>query len=435
MTDEATARPRTTGFTLVEMVVATALAATILVSLGAATRLFSEQAEAVREREDHELDLAVTEITGAARQAWAVQMNSATDVSVADPLGNVTRYYMDAKQLKVRRPSGVVGVLASDLTSATFTVDTKQRLRDATPTSDYGTIWSSSVPAGTPDTIEIHDGQALAIGFHAPVAAPDAFNGVPGVTEEMIRATLGRLLMPVSFLDGSPMEFCHLHAPGPPHNPSHPSDTGLLTLTLYEAVVPGDARPHGAPLASTTLPTTALPAATWTWWDYHLDNPVVAPEVIDPPTGVAWGWWTDHPQVQLAVSAPMIEAPMDLSGLASVIKPGRGYTLLIEVDGYDYVSVRAIPLGAAEGSGVALRSSPGGAFTPQPMRVMASLEGTRLYTQTQARDVVSRITVNLATDAGNSMTGSAVVDGQIAAPDPWLGSVPGEAAGLVTPGS
>jgi hypothetical protein len=164
-------------------------------------------------------------------------------------------------------------------------------------------------------------------------------------------------------------------------------------------------------------------------------TPVTPPEIIDPPAGVAWGWWLDNPQVELVVDeSPAIDVPVDLVPLGATLRPGRGYALVLRVSGVDFVNVEAFPLASTADSNVAFRAAGAGAFVTQPLAVPLRLEGVRRWTQTAAHEMVGRVTTTIVMQDGTRVSGTASVLAQTAVADAWSGPVPGAPPALALAG-
>ncbi|HZL98731.1 MAG TPA: prepilin-type N-terminal cleavage/methylation domain-containing protein [Planctomycetota bacterium] len=423
------------GFSLIELLVAMALGALLLTGLANVARVFDESVREVRDEDDRGLEEALVGITDAVRTAWLVERPSASRLELVDALGRRTAYEKQGARLVVTRPSGATGVVLGNLATVAFDAGTTRRHAEAAPHVRYETLWSVPPPVGTPTSVTVHGGEELAVGFSLPTAAPAALHAVAGVEEQVLDASLDRLVVALSYFDGSPPEFCHLHASGPPHTPSHTSGSSSLAVDLHESRVPGDARPYGVSLASVAVPTPALPAASYQWIDVNTSLGVTPPEIIDPPAGVAWGWWDANPQVVLEVtSAPSLDIPVDLVPMSRTIEPGRGHALVLRVAGVDHVAVEAYPLPSTAGSNVAFRASGSPDFVPLPLVVPFRVEGLRRCTQTTPHYVISRVTVTLALQDGRRVSGSAVVAAQSAVADAWSGPVPGSLPDLLLAG-
>jgi prepilin-type N-terminal cleavage/methylation domain-containing protein len=423
------------GFSLVELLLATVIGSLLLIGLANSARLFGEQVSHVQDAADARLEQALVSVTDAVSAGWRVQRPSATRLEVTDALGRTTVYEQQGSDLVVTRPSGASGALLAGVASVDFATRQTRRYVEAAPRVGYAAFWTRDPPAGPPTTLTIHGGEAVAIGFSIPADAPPSVDTLADVEEEFLDATLDRLVLALSFFDGSSKEFCHLHASGPPHDSNHATGTASLAVDVYESRAPGDARPWGPVLGTADVPTPALPPATYTWLNMATSTPVTPPEVIDPPAGVAWGWWDDNPQVELVVDeAPAIDVPVDLVPLGATIRPGRGYALVLRVSGVDYVNIEAYPLASTADSNVAFRASGPGAFVTQPLAVPLRLEGVRRWTQTGAHEMVSRVTTTIVMQDGTRVSGTASVLAQTAVADAWSGPVPGAPPALALAG-
>jgi len=421
-------RSRTTaGFSLIEMLIATSIGAGLMVSLAAMAHLFTAQVTEAGSG-DLKMEQAVATLSQQVRTAWAVAGPAADQLQLHDPFGNVTEYFVEDDALKVLRPSGAEGTLLSGVQSVNFALRTTSRLRESTPQTAVQTFWSSPANAGAPSMLTLTNGQSIAVGFTMPVAAGSSFNHVDGIAEQVKTTTPTRLLLPVAWLDASNKSFCHLHA-SQPHSPNHASGQGTLTIDLYEARVPGDGRPLGTRLGTTTVTTGTLPTSSYQWWDTKTNT------AASPPAGVAWGWWSGHPEVVLKVNTSPSQAAISISGLNATLLPGRAYTLVLTLNGWDEISVQTRPLSSSKLSGVALKTSSGGSWSPQAKTVTCSLEGNQTITQTSAAAVVTGVTMSVQMQDGRTATGAANVAGQLAVDDPWLGALPGELPDLELAGS
>ncbi len=415
------------GFSLIELLIATSIGAGLMVSLAAMAHLCTAQV-AEAEGGDLRMEQAVATLSQGVRTAWAVSGPSADQLQLHDPFGRVTEYFVEDHALKVLRPSGAEGTLLPDVASVSFDLRTTARLRESTPQTAVQTFWTSPANTGTASMLTLTSGQSLALGFIMPVAAQSSFNHVGGVTEQVRSTTPTRLLLPVAWLDASNKSFCHLHAKQP-HSPNHSSGAGTLSIELYEARVPGDARPLGSRLGTVTVTTGTLPTCAYQWWDTKTN------QAASPPAGVAWGWWDGHPEVVLKVNTAPSQAAISIAGLSATLLPGRAYTLVLTLNGWDEISVQTRPLSSSRLSGVALKTSSGASWSPQATTVTCSLEGNQTITQTTATAVVTGVTMNVQMQDGRSATGAANVAGQLAVDDPWLGALPGELPMLTLAGS
>ncbi len=424
------------GFSLVEMLVALSIGALIVVSLTHAMQVFSANVEAVRAEPDTDLEEAVTLVTDEVRRAWYVEQPSANQIDIFDPYGNRTSYFKDGSQLKVRRPSGQVGVMLEDVQDVDFSVDTITRLRDDTPVDSYGTVWATTVPPGDPEPLVVPPGDCIAIGFMAPLDAPAEMDVVANVEEELLEATLGQLQLKVAqLIDGTP------------------TVGGDLAVMLFEARAPGEGQPFGDPLATMSIPLDTLPPAVWSAIDLEPTLPPSGKKgkkkvaVCHIPPGNPGNAHTiyissnavnphlahgdilgDCAEVlpEMHLEAPTLAVPIDLGSLGVKIQPGRAYSVVLAVQGDRSIVVNTIPNAAAERSGVAYQLSHAGVFESKAISLPCTIQGTRSYTQTRSVPVITRVTLDADLVDGRTIAGSAIVTGQTAVRNPWLGAVPGE---------
>src|SRR6185436_3678082 len=229
--------PGAQGFTLLELLLAVALGALLLTGLANSARVFDECVREVRDEDDNRLEESLVAITDAVRTAWLVERPSATRLDLTDALGRKTVFRKSGSTLTVTRPSGATGVVIPDLASLSFDVATTRRYAEATPRTRYETWWTSPAPVGAPTMLTLHGGDALALGLNVGTAAPVAVNTVAGVSEQVLDASIDRLVVALTYFDGSRPEFCHLHSTGPPHNPNHTAGSSSLAVDLFESRV------------------------------------------------------------------------------------------------------------------------------------------------------------------------------------------------------
>ncbi len=421
---------RAAGFSLVELLVATALGSLLMTALVLAADLFGQQVEAVHEETDHSLEEALFSVTEAVRHGWTVEREALDQLAVHDPYGRTTRFLLDAGSLQVQRPSGASGALLTGVADLAFGIDTMPRYREDDPVTLGGTLWSSqgtSVP-GTGGALSIHTldqpGAAVSLGFTLDTDAPSSVQTVTGVDEQLLEATPAELFMVLSRVDATGPAFCHVHAVHvDPHTCFFEAPT--VRFALHEARAPGDPRPDGPALASFVLGTSSLPTDAHQWIDTVSGQPVV------PPAGPDLAWWESHPEVQLAVASQASASTLvDLSALASGVEPGRAYAVVVTNLGHDLIRLQSRALPAAEPTTVATRSADGEPFSAAALIVPRTLAGDRTFTQTLSVDVVTRVNVSMTTETGQAITGSASVIGQTTVTDPWLGAVPGQVPDL-----
>lgn len=223
-----------------------------------------------------------------------------------------------------------------------------------------------------------------------------------------------------------------------------------LVVELYEAVAPGDGRPVGPVLASTSFPVSALPGATWRWADWSefssaytlichippgspLDLNTQAVLAADLAGHLSHGDHTGpclsekvNPNTPVLVyDTPASTLTLDVSSAGMVIEPGRAYTFVVRVDGRGTLLLSGEAT-SSQTHGVVATAWGGGELERTTSQVERRVSGLLRVTQTQPTDVVSSVTLALTTGDGQRVMGSATVLGQVAVPNPWMGPVPGE---------
>jgi len=372
------ARPnaRQQGFTLPELLLASVLGAMLLTSLAVSTYGYTRNLDHLEEEAGiagQDADPALRRITRDIREAWWVEQVSPTHVNVADTLGALTEYYTEGSNLMVKRPNGDTGILYSNFTSISMEPTYMDRFREG-PTVSHDGIWYATTAAtGTPGTIAVASGEALAIAFSAPALPHD----VPGVapSEEQILGVQSSIFdLPVAWMGGS----------GEPK----------VKLTVYEGWAPGRGRPTGTALASVTLNGSSIPAAT--------------------KTGSVW----NVPATVLPVS------------LAATLSPGVGYTLLLEPLGNTNTLVVKQLVQAAFPADQILKKATGtnSPWVAQMSVVPLDVKGPWTATSTVITPVVTRVSISIFPAKRPLQQRSAVILSQSTSDDPWLGVVPGEIA-------
>jgi hypothetical protein len=344
----------------------------------------------------------LADLSDAVRHAWYADVPDPRHLILTDSQGGRTTYYTENGALTVNRPDGSKGVLSTQVASATFSALTMPRYREAATVQRGATVWSRSAPlVGLPQAYVLSPGERLTIGFMLAAAAPVA-GSVPAVQEQTVSASLGSFGIKASAV-----------APA----------SGSVTLRLFRARGPGDARPDGVALGQATLAASGLPAAVTTpiLVDLGLKN------TFTPTTTIGRGALAVTTTLTTLVLPPTVKVPIDLSGLGANVQPGYAYALQLDNTSGGHVAVEGYVLASAVLSGVTLASG-AGAATSQPVLIPASLDGIATMTRTTETAAPRNVLIELTTAAGDTVAGTVTVLGQEYAPDPWLGSVPSEAA-------
>lgn len=369
---------RTSGFTLYEVLLAGSLAAMLVTALAYATMQFAmgvthlEQKAGISDPEETALRMLTRDI----RQAWWAEVPDDETLHLADTEGNVTEYFRDGNLLKVRRPNGDEGTIYAGLTDLSIMAQTTDRNREGPPDL-YDTAWYTQTNVvSTAVALQVESGGVLALAFQTPVDDGD----VPGFSdggEQVLSLSPAVVNVPIAFVPGTAAEG--------------------VSISLYESRAPGSAVPYGDALDSLTVEGSSLPLAE------------------------ADGSGYEPPSATTAIS---------LSGFASSLVPGRGYTLLFAPTG-DAEAVfkarTAFPNSLSDD--VAVKDPiPGSSYVKLPLVVPYSLSGPFSITTTVDTPVVSSVSITIVPDIRPSQTRSASLLSQTVVEDPWYGVVPGETA-------
>lgn len=378
MTDSAHLRPRTaarreSGFTLPEMLLASVLGAMLLTSVAVSTFGFTHNLDYLETKAGvgSGIDPVLRRMTRDIREAWWVEKVGPSHLRIAAPDGALTEYWLSDGKLYLQRPNGDVGVVYSGLDGLTLDANQTLRKREATPVDSDG-VWYSSGAAATPVAIVVPASGHLAMGFVTPTV-PEEIPGGAAADEQILEVASSVVNVTVSYISGS--------------------GTKNFVAELYPSWAPGRARPDGSPIASVTLPRSALPVAT--------------------STGGVW----DIPTQSLAISLPV------------TLEPGVGYTLVLSATGSSQVVVRGgsvVP--AVDADEVALQSSLGGSWVVQPRMVPFTIQGPYQTSATTESQVINRVSMTAYPTGEQPQHRSASILSQSYTLDPWLGVVPGETA-------
>jgi len=392
-------KAREQAFTLIEILLAATLGALLLIATATTAGMFGTQLKALDSEQDSSLEESLTAIADDIRYAWWAEVPNSTTLTLSDPQGESTTYFFRKDKLIVLRPNGTQGYVLEGLQGGSFSAETMARYREGTPAVRGGTFWSAALPGGsTPAATVLEDKCKLAIGFTLASPSPVGTSLVAGITEQLLNAAPTSISLPIAAI--SPVG-------------------GTVTVTLYRARAPNDARPEGAALGSFTLNPSSLPVATSYVWDSKKKKKV------NVPNGPAWGWWKNKGHYSLVTTAPAANVTVDLGSLNATLVPGRAYTLQIAMSGTGGIAVATATTGTANNSGVAFDAA-GAGMNEAALRVACSLVGNMSVTEAISNTVVNRVAITLQGGDGTTVTGSVTLTGQGMATDQWLGVVPGE---------
>ncbi len=297
------------GFTVLELLVAAAISAMVLLALASSLQLFGDNLESVRVDADTGPEQAVALMTDMARYGWSVEQPDDDQLDVVDALGARTTFALDNGLLRITRPSGAHGTLLAGVSDFSIHAEPMRRLREDAPLFENRAWWEKTGPSL--DELTVESALPVALGFTMDSAVPDDFDTVADVDEHALSAYLSTLVLAIAYLpaippdpnepivgdDGNPnngngnkVDICH-SPPGTPdaahtlsvsvnavdahlaHGdtlgacevPPPPDPEALLVFELYEARAPDDARPVGPMLASTSVSSYALPSGSALW--------------------------------------------------------------------------------------------------------------------------------------------------------------------------
>lgn len=365
------------GFTLPEVLLASALGAILLTSLATASYTFTQTLAQL------EVDGGVTDpvvpvlgaITRAVREAWWIDLDANGNLMVADDDNAVTTYRFEDEEdtLFADYPSGKVTPILVDLASVTFEIEEDGRKREDTAVQ-VADVWASQGSFGIPVALQGDKNAELAFGF-----VPEVVVG----NEQRLAATLASITLPLAYI------------------PDDGSDN--VDVRIYESRAPGSGRTYGSALGSTSFDASdVLPQAV-----------VVEGGVGEPDTVVA--------------PSQMVTIPLSLPNLS--LEPGVGYVARFEFDGDSRLVVAAYPDGFESGVSPDVMKGDFSTWVLQPYAVPYEFAGTSTITATAQQDVVSRVTITIDPNGNRPpQARSATVLSQALAKDEWMGVVPGEVA-------
>jgi prepilin-type N-terminal cleavage/methylation domain-containing protein len=430
----ATARGRR-AFTLVEVLVASTLGAMLLLATAGSAGLFGRQVEYLQEEVDVSVDEALADVRRDLHDAWIAEVPDELHLVLTEPSGGQTLYSFRQGVLTVRRADGSLGTLHDGLASVRFSAETQTRYREGTPLTRAIQVWNAAVPGST--TLEgyvLEPGEALALQFTLASPAPIVGTPVPGVSEQLIEATLTTLSLKLAAV--TPAQ-------------------GSLTLHVYRARGLGDGRPEGSSLGQVSIPLSSLPSAVMTAMqgsggkknkvkqgnngnayayghangnngNGNNENGNNGNDNGDNNGNGNNGNGNSGGETWDIAGAPTQSVPITLSSLGLTLEPGYAYTFVLDNTASDGIVLAGEPIASATASGIALGA--GGAYASESVAVARSLSATARATTTTPHAVVQRVRVEFVTQGGAESVATALVAGQHAVADPWLGAVPGETA-------
>jgi len=366
-------RAAESGFTLPEMLLASVLGAMLLTSVAVSTVGFSVNLDYLEQKAGagSSLDPVLRRMTRDIREAWWVEKLGPSDLRIAAPDGSFTEYYQLDGKLYLKRPNGDAGVIFKGLDALTLDTNETLRKREAPPVNHDG-VWLSKSTGGTPYALVVPAGGSLALGFTAP-AVPEDIPGAGTDDEQVLAVSSSLVKLTVAFISGT--------------------GNKQLTANLYESWAPGRGRPTGNVLASVTLPSSSLPAATSTSGVWNVPTQLVT------------------------------------MSLAAALTPGVGYTIELSASGSSQLVFAAgavIP--AADDDEVDLKSSASGSYVAQPAVVPFTVQGPYQLTATAEQMVINRVSLTAYPTDMQPQHRSASILSQSYSLDPWLGVVPGQVA-------
>jgi len=297
-------RRKSAGFTLAELLMAATISALLMAGLAEGMSLMGRELQAVKAEGDSGPEEAMSLMTDMSRYGWTVSMPAAGQLAVVDALGKTTSFQVVNDALRITRPSGLTGDLVAGVSSLSADADLVRRLRDHAPKDDYRTWWEVNGASSAPLALE--SGLPVGLGFMLKSDVPDSYDTVSGVHEVTQFASLDKLVLSLAYVGtvptdpnppisggsggGKKVTICHV----PPGNPANAHSLSIsinaldahlahgdllgectpapdtlpfpqVTIQLFEARAPDDARPVGPPLASMTLSGQVLPVVSASW--------------------------------------------------------------------------------------------------------------------------------------------------------------------------
>jgi len=366
------------GFSLPEILATGVIGALLLTALAYATTEFAvgvghmEKKAGIDDGEDMVLRLLTRDI----REAWWAEVPDTHTIELADPEGNITRYYLEDGSLKVLKPNGDMGDLLSDLTTFDVEALTVDRYREGEPSTYTGDWYTRAMPAGLSFALEVPEHGKLSLGFQAPVKDSELPGGGVPTPEELILIHAQQISLKLAWIQDD-------------------SDDDLL-VQLFESSGPGSGLPQGDAIGSISIDGSALPDAV-----------------------AVGGSWAE----------PTATVTLNISGIAPYIEEGVGYAVVLNPEGSSRIVLSAkAEMPSVDRDDIMLKDNWGEDYVSLPLAVPFTLSGQYMLTGTIVTPVVSTISMTLIPESGQIQTRSATLLGQSVSDDPWAGVVPGELA-------
>ncbi len=378
-TQDPSSRRRESGFTLVEVLASSVFGAMLLMALAYATTEFVigvTHMEAKAGISDGEAKV-LRRLTREVREAWYAEVINSERLRIADPDGGISEFYLDATELKLKRPNGDLGVILSDVAVLDFEGAGVIRKREGVPTQWDSTLYTRSMPGSSPFALEVPVGGLLSMAFQAPVTDDDLpSGGIPG-DEVLIDQGVSLFSAPLAWVAGT-----------------DPED---LIIEVFESWAPGSAKPLDSALGSVAIPGSSLTPAVWNGSSY------------------------DVPATSLALS---------VSGIAPALSAGTGYVVVLHATGDAKLITQAqSQFPDPSNDDVALNlGSFGSTFSTLPVAVPFSVAGPYTLSTSVDSSVVATVSIQLQLKDKDLQIRSATLLGQALSDDPWSGVVPGDAA-------
>ncbi len=377
---------RQAGFTLMEVMLATALGAILVTATATMTGSFGNTVAHLNLDSVDSYEATLARLTRDVRYAWWADVPSAGKLLVADTDNAITEYSVVGDSLLVTRPDGSQGAVISGLSDVSFEGTATRRLREGPVATVNGRLDSVATPVSVPGSMLLVPGNSLSLAFDVNSNAGP--RTASGVDDRILRFVPDRLDLRLARMSAG----------------------GQLHVEIYRSRAPGDARPRpGASalvsfdigLRLLSLGTVAIPAT----------NP------LDLTTAI--------------YAAPATTTSIAIPAINALLPPGTGYCVVLSVTGTGSIGIVGAwvsPTGAQRS--VAFRQNAAAAWADQAKIIPMGIYGDATITTTVATDVTTQISMSLVSSEGVEHIASACPSSQVLAEDPWLGVVPNESPSL-----